>query len=895
MTADDHPPLAAGPRLRLDEIVLAAAALDEPERAAYLSRLQASCPDLIERARQLLTAAAEVSESFLAHPAVEILVTVAPLAVDSPLAEPSPVVISAAERYEIGALLGAGGMGEVFAAHDRQLDRPVALKLLDAADAATRDQCLREARAQARVRHDNVLEVYDSGELDGRPFIALRRVDGKTLEEIRGDTSLEQQVALLIQVADGLHAAHLTGLVHRDVKPSNVLVEETASGELKAWVSDFGLAAAVAGGSADDEPLSGTTSYLAPERLDPANPPDRRGDVWSLGVTMYRLFTGVLPFDDELVLELLRKIRQQSPRRPRELLPALPPDLEAIVLKCLAKDPAERYPTAAELAADLRRFLAGEVVAAHVSGPAYRLTRFAIRHRGWVVFAAVAAGLLLVASMVAAVLGVQAMQANRRVALRQVQAEDLISFMLLDLRDKLDQLGRLELIDEVGSRAERYFAAIPQAELSDDELARHATALHQIGEVRLRQGETAKAVSAFDESLNLAQALAERAPQSTERWFELGQSNFWVGFAARELGDFDHAERSMKAYLELSERLVERQPEHPEWLLELSYALSNLGTLAQDRGDLVAARHRFQRSLEIKQALARAAPGDLGLRRELAWSYNSLGLAESASGLGASARRHFERELQLRESLVEADPRNVTWRDDLGVSNNYLGYWLLSHGFWSQATEHLRTAVELYESLVADDPQDVSRRQRLAINRTALGRNLVALGRFQQGLEQLESGRQILAELPATGAASVAGRRELAMSYQQLGLAFSQRGRGSESRRHLQAAVEILDALVAEVPEDNVARQRLAGCLILLGDLESASEQAEPHWRRAAWLLRPLAEGPRWRSVRMSWAQVQLRLGRAELAAPVIAELAAEGFCDPSYLDLCSAELASGK
>jgi len=176
-------------RLRLDAVVLTAASLETAERTAYLRQLTSDHPELLRQTQRLLVAASEVSESFLNIPALEILGEVEPASVPGESTEPDAPPTLAEERYALGTLLGSGGMAEVYRAHDRQLDRPVALKLSNHRDGATLRECLKEARAQARVRHENVLEVYETGEFQGRPFIALRFVAGTTLAQVRDSTS----------------------------------------------------------------------------------------------------------------------------------------------------------------------------------------------------------------------------------------------------------------------------------------------------------------------------------------------------------------------------------------------------------------------------------------------------------------------------------------------------------------------------------------------------------------------------------------------------------------------------------------------------------------------------------------------------------------------------------
>jgi serine/threonine-protein kinase len=270
-------------------------------------------------------------------------------------------------------------------------------------------------------------------------------VDGPTLMDVRDDTTLEQKVRLLAQVAEGLHAAHREGLIHRDVKPSNILVEATADGRLKPRVADFGIATDLGGGSSMwSATLAGTPYYIAPERLvDDERPVDRRSDVYSLGVTIYQFLTGELPFHHPRLAEMLRQVREEPPLSMREHAPSLPAELDAVVMKCLAKDPDARYPTARAVANDLWRFLDGEPVEAHTTTFTYRLARTATHGRS-LPTGALIVGVLLIA--VLAVIAIRTSLEERRLA---SEAETALE----DLAAVYQNLGRFAAAEPLYRRA----------------------------------------------------------------------------------------------------------------------------------------------------------------------------------------------------------------------------------------------------------------------------------------------------------------------------------------------------------------------------------------------------------------------------------------------------------
>jgi serine/threonine protein kinase len=261
-------------------------------------------------------------------------------------------------RYVLGESLGSGGMGEVYLAHDEVLDRDVALKVLRshyAGDEEFAARFRREARSAASLSHPNIVQVYDRGETgDGTSYIAMEYVPGGTLKEQierRGPFGDRETAAVGAQIADALGAAHERGVIHRDIKPQNVLV--TASGDLK--VTDFGLArAASAVTSSATGVIFGTAGYISPEQAlgEPVGP---RSDLYSLGVILYEMLTGELPFTADNSIAVCMKHVTEPLLPPKHLNPSVSDGMDALVVKLLAKDPAGRYASATELQDDLER------------------------------------------------------------------------------------------------------------------------------------------------------------------------------------------------------------------------------------------------------------------------------------------------------------------------------------------------------------------------------------------------------------------------------------------------------------------------------------------------------------------------------------------------------------
>ncbi len=314
-------------------------------------------------------------------------------------------------KYRLGKELGRGGMGVVYEAEDQTLGRRVALKIF--AGAGELERFEQEARLLARLRHPGIVTIYDFGSENSIPFIAMELIDGQPLDEViagmcrrakpsplsdRLRDDLRARVEIVRGVAEAVHAAHAAGVIHRDVKPGNVLIDPA----LRPHVTDFGLAREVAARTrltADGSTL-GTPAYMAPEQAR-GEAVEAPADIYGLGVILYELLTLRPPFEGSSIPMLIMQVSDDEPRSPSSLVPGLDRALEAVCLKAISKRPSARYATAQDLALDLGRWLAGESVLARPPGVADSTLRF-LRRRGLLVggAAAVMAVIVLLALLV---------------------------------------------------------------------------------------------------------------------------------------------------------------------------------------------------------------------------------------------------------------------------------------------------------------------------------------------------------------------------------------------------------------------------------------------------------------------------------------------------------------
>jgi len=263
-------------------------------------------------------------------------------------------------RYRIVRKLGAGGMADVYLAEDQELGRQVAIKILNdrhAADDSFIERFRREAKNAAGLSHPNIVSIYDRGEAEGTYYIAMEFLDGRSLKELivgRGPAPIKVAIEYARNILAALAAAHRQGIVHRDIKPHNVLIG--AEGRVK--VTDFGIARSGASQMTEVGSIIGTAQYLSPEQARGA-PVDQTSDLYSAGVVLYEMLTGQVPFTGDTPLEIAMKHLSEVPKPPSEHRPEIPHDLDSIVLRALAKDPSERYQSAEEMDADLARVAEG--------------------------------------------------------------------------------------------------------------------------------------------------------------------------------------------------------------------------------------------------------------------------------------------------------------------------------------------------------------------------------------------------------------------------------------------------------------------------------------------------------------------------------------------------------
>jgi len=711
---------------------------------------------------------------------------------DAPAAPPARL-----GPYRIDVELGRGGMGVVYKGYDAALGRAVAIKVLrpELGHAEGRDRFLREARAVAQLRHENVVRVHAVADpADGLPYFVMEYVAGPTLAELvhsRGPLDPREAAALAAGVADGLAAAHAVGLVHRDVKPGNVLLDP-AGGVPK--LVDFGLVKRLDDGDVTRPgAVVGTPNYLAPEQVSPkVGPVGPATDVHGLGALLYELLTGRPPFLGGELTDTLRQVLTEEPIPVRRLRPGVPADLETICARALAKVPGRRYASAAALAADLRRWLAGEPIHARPVGRAERLWLWCKRSPRTALLAATALGLLLVLAIggpiaAYAIAGARRdSEANRKVAEaeRERFAEALFLVVVeVPRRFEFDP-GTLPVRKALLENARPLVEGMEAGPGRD-----YFRCLVHLAEGGLLQrdlrGDEARAE--FTRAADLARDLTDAAPRREPYWRCLYVAESRLGDLAHDGGKPDAAAGHYRASLEALARSFELRKPTAHDHRERSLCLNKFGRVALQRDDPAEAARLFRQSLDELDQFATAAPWERDqLSADRRYTFGQLGEALVAAADLDGAAVAYQQSLVEAVALAKAAPRDPARQHSLATTWERIGGLHLRRYALAEADAAYREAVAV---------------------------------------------REVVAGMDDTGEA----RRNLAVALSLRGDGERRRGDVDAARASYRASLEHLEALAAGGRTDRLVRN---GVLLACAKLAEVEQLQEQFGRAARWLER---------------------------------------------------------
>ena len=797
-------------------------------------------------------------------------------------------------RYVLAEVLGSGGMGVVYAAADPTLGRRVALKLLrEAASDEDRDSRNRrfehERRVLARLEHPNIARLLDGGETaDGRPYLVMDLVEGVPLGEYcdAKKLSVEARLELFREVCGAVQFAHQNLVVHRDLKPTNILVTSGGSPRLL----DFGIAKLL-------EPEDGarltatgvqpmTPAFASPEQVR-HEPITTASDVYALGVILYELLTGLSPYQvkgqglDELLLAVRdfepeklsgaisratdEQVAMREPSR-EKLRRKLSGDLDSIVLMALRKEPRDRYATPEQLSQDLLRHLEGRPAVARRGSTAYLVSRFVRRHKVGVA-ATFATFLSLSVGTVATAWQAHVAEQERDLAQRRfAQVRQLAHSVLFDYHDGIAKLeGSTTLRQQLVKDALGYLNSLA-AEAGDDlSVQRELVAAYlKVGDVQgdpytPSLGDTAGALLSY----RRAQAVAASMPADVETQRLLANSHLKVADLLAITGDGPGALAAYRAAIVLNEALAKDSEDDR---VQLSLDFLALGSALADQGELDEALTSVTRSLELRVELSKAHPKDPPSRRRVAAAHVLLADVHVRRGEGEKALAEYLIALEQYEALVVDAPE---FKSDLSPLYQRVGLAFCEGGDKERCAELMKKSLAAAEARLASDPADTVAKRNLSGAYSTLGDQLLAtdLPAAQELYgKSLALSRQLLAEDPANAQLA----RDLVVLLFQLGQA-ARRGHDFVlAEKSQQESMERAEKILAQDPSSVMARGDLADTLRELGWLKAATrrwEAAQVDQERVLALYEKLIiDVPLSREYRASLAATRGELGRTHTA-----------------------------
>jgi serine/threonine protein kinase len=709
-------------------------------------------------------------------------------------------------RYAVVRLHARGGIGAVWVARDEELGREVALKELrdeQAGSPAALARFLGEARVTGQLEHPGIVPVYELAGAAGRPFYTMRLLRGRTLGEAAaayhrarqegraGPLDLRQLLTAFVGVCNAVAYAHSRGVLHRDLKPHNVVLGDFG----EAVVLDWGLAkvlgdadggpggapvqpAAVADQTAQGQVL-GTPAYMAPEqaegRLDQI---DRRTDVYGLGAVLYEVLTGQPPFAGPDAVAVLRQVLHEPPLPPRQLVPTTPAALEAVCLKALARKREGRYATAGEVAREVERWLADEPVAAYPEPWRLRARRWLARHR---TLTATAAAAVLVATASLAVATALLQAANDRERRSRARAED--NFKLA--HDAVD----------------KYFTRVSESE----KLKAH-------GLEGLRRDLLQDARDFYERFL---QEQGDNPGLRDER----AGAYYRLAKISADLGATADADRSFEQALALLEGLVQDHPADPEYQHKLAGILQNYAVLQARTGRSSGAGEAFTKARAIRERLARDYPESEPYREGLARTLNDMAIFYATTNRRAEAGAVYERALAVQEELVGAHPQNPGYRERLAGTLYSLGLLYRGTGRPAEALAAHEKSRDARARLVDEFPAVPRYQDRLARSLIEVGDLYFEASRTDRAKAAWEQAAALFGRLAHDHPEVPEYQDGQARSVGNLGLLAWRAGDPARSQSYFEQLLDIYERLCAAHPDFHEYQSGRLNTFLNLGDL----------------------------------------------------------------------------
>jgi tetratricopeptide (TPR) repeat protein len=760
--------------------------------------------------------------------------------------------------YRITELIARGGMGQVYGGHDLTLDREVAIKTL--LPGANAERFVTEAKITARLPHPNIPPVHALGTLhDGTPWLAMKRIRGRTLAELLKERAsqrddISRYVQVFEQIAQAVGFAHSRGILHRDLKPLNVMVGEF--GEVQ--VMDWGLAKDVTG--RDPEALSetipaegdhtrvgailGTPGYMAPEQAR-GEVVDARADVFALGSILAAILTGKPAIAGKETREIIDRTAREELAEVYGRLEGCGADAELIALakRCLAAKAETRPADARVVAAEVAAYRAGvearlRQAETERAEAAVRVAETRKRQRTLLAAGGIITAVLVAGISVSLWQMFRAMKAEGQAIFLQVgqanaqrKAEERSDTLWTGLDTMTANLvgDSLATQKEVSTEQKKFlYSILPlyrklAEEQGNDETtqARVARAAGRIGVIEYRLGRNEEGLKALRQARDAFEKLANENSQVALYHSNLAQSRYGIGLLLVELGKKTEAVEEYRKVVMDFEKLATKFPTKPAYLSNLAKSRNNLGLLLQDLGKSVEAMEQFRIGLMINERLIYDFPTIPEYSSNLAKTHAALGLLLKHLGKGTKAEEHFRQALDINKKLVSDRPNNPEYTFNLAGYHTNLGLLLNAQGKWEEAEKEFRCGLVLNEKLVAQFSSVPSYRFAFAKSHGSLGLVLTRLKKSIDAEEHYLKALEVLGKLAADFPSVSNYHYSLAATHINLGAVLNSMEKKMEAADHYQKGINLYRQLASQHPNTPSYRLNLAMGYNNLGNLQA--------------------------------------------------------------------------
>ncbi len=750
-------------------------------------------------------------------------------------------------RYTLTRLHGEGGLGRVYVAHDNDLNRDVALKEIrpdKAQHPEAWQRFLKEAQLTGQLEHPNIVPVYEVArrDEDAQPFYTMRLVRGQTLREAAADYHRRRRegradpldrprlLTAFVSVCQAISYAHSRGVIHRDLKPENVML----GGFGEVIVLDWGLAKTVGADEAADVPavalteqartdataagrVLGTPAYAAPEqaagRIDLI---DARTDVYGLGTILFEILTGRAPHTGENTAALLRQVAAAETPRARAVEPSVPPALDAVCARAMARSQADRYQRAADLAQEVQRFLADEPVQAYREPTLTRAGRWARRHRTLVSAAGVllVAGVLFLSALAVLLEGARERtetqrrraEAERERADRNFQrARQAVDdyFTTVSQNKLLGEPHMEPLRKELLEKALKYYEEFARAEegAADPSVRGELAAAHyRVARITDLIGSPEAAWDEYRKSAELFEEVLARDPADPERRGALGLCyNHW-GLSHEEHGSMEESLRRLDQARTVLERLRDDQPGEEKFRGTLARVYFNTGLWNYRAGRVDEAARFYEKGRELQEKIVADNPGAAEYEGDLSLTYLNLGSLHLENGRPQQALPLFEQALAIDSRLADGNANGLFYRRTLGAVRHNLGMLHRLMNRMDKALEEYGKARAIREELVGQHPSVTDYQHDLGETLNNIGEIQLVLRREDESDATWRKCEGIFRQLAREYPTSTKSRNHLGLAHNNLGVVVHQLGKAAESLEHQDQALELREGLARDNP-----------------------------------------------------------------------------------------------